>query len=480
MESAANNRVILHFMKLLLFLLTIPLLAQQYDIVLANGRVIDPESGLDAIRYVGIRGSETAAVSSSPLQGKTVVEAKGLVVAPGFVDLHSHGQTPENYRFKAYDGVTTALEMEIGVSPVAPWYAERNGAALINYGATVGHIPIVMRVLQDTGGFLPRDHAISRAVTPAELKQVEAQMVQGLKEGALGFGFGIAYLPKTPREQIFELLVVAAREKAPSFFHPRYGSAVEPDAIDSIQEVIADAAATGAAVHIVHITSVASRQTAACLRIIQGARDRGIRVTTEAYPYTASQTRIESAIFRDGWQERAEIGYHELQWVATGERLTAESFARYRKQGGSVIMHKIPEETVRTAMASPLVMIASDGGLTEGQGHPRSAGSFARVLGLYVREQKVMPLTAAIRKMSYMPAQVLEDYVPAMRKKGRIKPGADADITVFDAARIKDKATFENPAQYSEGVEHVLVNGVFVLKSGALVMGVLPGKAVRR
>ena len=410
-------------MKLLLVLLAAPLLAQQYDIVLANGRVIDPESGLDAIRHVGIRGREIAAVSASPLQGKVVVDAKGLVVAPGFIDLHSHGQTPENYRFKAFDGVTTALEMEVGVSPVEAWYAERKGAALVNYGATVGHIPIVMRILHDTGTFLPRDIATSRAVTPAELKQVEAQMTQGLKEGALGFGFGIAYLPKTPREQIFELLALAAREKVGSFLHLRYGSAVEPDAIDSVQEVIADAAATGAAVHIVHITSIAARQTAACLRLIQGARDRGVHVTTEAYPYTASQTRIDSAIFRDGWQERAEIGYHELQWVATGERLTAESFARYRKQGGSVIMHKIPEETVREAMASPLVMIASDGGLTEGKGHPRGAGSFARVLGLYVREQKVMPLAEAIRKMSYMPAQVLEGYVPAMRKKGPHQTG---------------------------------------------------------
>src|SRR6266851_1372830 len=295
-------------MKLLL-LLTAPLLAQQYDLVLANGRVLDPESGLDAIRNVGIRGSEIAAVSSTPLQGKTVVDAKGLVVAPGFIDLHSHGQTPENYRFKAYDGVTTALEMEVGVSPVAPWYAERKGAALVNYGATVGHIPIVMRILHDTGAFLPRDLAMDRAATPVELKQIEAGMLQGLKEGALGFGFGIAYLPKTPREQIFDLLAVAAREKVCSFLHLRYGSAVEPDAIDSVQEVIADAAATGAAIHIVHITSIASRQTGACLRLIQGARDRGIRVTTEAYPYTASQTRIESAIFNDGWQERAQCSY---------------------------------------------------------------------------------------------------------------------------------------------------------------------------
>src|SRR5438034_330911 len=162
----------LALMKLPLILLAAPLLAQQYDVVLANGRVIDPESGLDAIRHVGIRGPEIAAVSVSPLQGKNVVDAKGLVVAPGFIDLHSHGQTPENYRFKARDGVTTALETEVGVSPVASWYAERNGKALVNYGATVGHIPAAMRILRDTGAFLPRDNAMNRAATPAELKQI--------------------------------------------------------------------------------------------------------------------------------------------------------------------------------------------------------------------------------------------------------------------------------------------------------------------
>jgi dihydroorotase len=370
--------------------------------------------------------------------------------------------------------------MEIGVSPVAAWYAGREGRALVNYGASVGHIPIVMRLLGDTGAFLPRDHAVSRPVTAAELKQVEAGLLEGLKEGGLGFGFGIAYLPLTPREQMLRLFEVAAREKVGSFVHARYGSAVEPDALDSVQEMIADAAATGAAIHIVHITSIAARQTETCLRLIEGARSRGLKITTEAYPYTASQTRIDSAIFRDGWQERAQISYPELQWVATGERLTAESFARYRKQGGSVIMHKIPEDTVRAALASPLVMIASDGGLTEGQGHPRSAGSFARVLGRYVREQNVMPLAEAVRKMSYMPAQTLEEWVPAMRRKGRIRSGADADITVFDPARVIDKATFEKPAQYSEGIGQVLVNGVFVVRNGALVTDALPGKPVRR
>src|SRR5438876_2670981 len=133
--------------------------AQVYDTVLANGRVMDPESGLDAVRNIGIRGKRIAALTNSPLSGRIVVDARGLVVAPGFIDLHSHGQDDENYHYKAHDGVTTALELEIGVSPVASWYQSRAGKSLINFGASSGHVPVRMAVMHDTGDFLPRDAA---------------------------------------------------------------------------------------------------------------------------------------------------------------------------------------------------------------------------------------------------------------------------------------------------------------------------------
>ena len=128
--------------------------AQEFDIVIANGRVMDPASGLDAVRHIGIRGGKVAAISAAALRGRTVLDAKGLVVAPGFIDLHSHGQTPENYRFKAMDGVTTALEMEVGVSPVSPWYAAREGKSLVNFGASSGHLPARMAVMHDSGALL--------------------------------------------------------------------------------------------------------------------------------------------------------------------------------------------------------------------------------------------------------------------------------------------------------------------------------------
>src|SRR5581483_8004926 len=138
------------------------LTAQPYDLVLAGGRVMDPESGLDGVRNIGVRGNRIAAVSSSPLRGKDIIDAHGLVVAPGFIDLHSHGQTPENYRLKAFDGVTTALEMEMGTAGVPEWYAARDGKALINFGASVGLPPACMKVMHDSGTFVPRDAALTR------------------------------------------------------------------------------------------------------------------------------------------------------------------------------------------------------------------------------------------------------------------------------------------------------------------------------
>lgn len=442
--------------------------APAYDIVVAGGRVIDPDSGLDAVRHVGISGGSVRALSTGALKGRLTVDAAGLVVAPGFVDLHQHDQTPDAYRLKAADGVTTAFELEVGVGDIDAWYAGRHGKAAINYGASIGHIPVRMKVLNDPGDFLPSGPAAQREATDAEVDEIKSVVRRGLERGAVGVGFGIAYTPQASRTEILDLFAEAGRAGAPAFVHMRGG-----DALAATQEVVASAVATGTPLHIVHVQSTGGRQTGSVLRLIAMARERGVDVTTEMYPYTASATRIESALY-DNWQQFPDARFQNFLWPATGERLTRESFAKYRAIGGTVISFGNTEEVVSLAVAHPLTMIASDGSLA----HPRGSGTYARVLGRYVREQKALTLVDALRKMTIMPARRLEKLIPAMQRKGRIAVGTDADIVVFDADRIIDRATFEKPATASTGIRHVLVSGTFVVRDGQM-QPVMPGQPMR-
>jgi N-acyl-D-aspartate/D-glutamate deacylase len=337
----------------------------------------------------------------------------------------------------------------------------------------------VMNVLHDTGTFLPRDHAISDTPTRAQQEEILADLDRGLREGGIGIGMGLAYTPTQSPANILRVFKLAAKWKEPIFVHMRTAGGLMPGVVDSLQEMIADAAITGASVHIVHINSMSNNLTPLTLEMIHDAQARGLDVTTEAYPYIAGATRIESSVFNPGWQKQLDISYSDLQWVATGERLTEESFNRYRKEGGSVILFTNTEEMVRKAMADPMVMIASDGLLRNGQGHPRSAGTYARLLGNYVREQKVLPLMEAIRRASLAPAQRLEAFTPQMKHKGRLQVGADADLDIFDPATVIDKATFQKPAQYSEGFRYVLVGGIPVVRNGKLDESMMPGQPIR-
>ncbi len=465
-------------------LLVLPVSAQIYDVVIANGRVMDPESGLDAVRHVGIRGGRIAAISARPLTGKSVIEAKGKVVAPGFIDLHAHGQTNEANEYQMHDGVTTALELEVGVASVEAYLNSREKQALINYGATASHgitrttvmakfAPLAVQARHTALGWneLMSPGRYEPLTDPEEYTKLAAGLERGLREGGLGIGMAHQYYPAASREEIYRVFEMAARWKMPIFTHVR---SME---VEAMQEVIANAASTGASLHIVHVNSMSLGALPLVLEMISAARQRGIDVTTEAYPYTAASTHLESTIFDDGWQKRLGISYGDVQWEKTGERLTEKTFGPYRKQGGVVIMHLMKPEWIAKAMATPFVMVASDGMPFAPGAHPRSAGTFSRVLGRYVREQKVLTLMEGLRKMTIAPAKRLEPIAPAMQRKGRLKVGADADITVFDAAEVLDMATFEK-LSFSKGIEHVLVNGVAVVLNGQTVAGVTPGQAV--
>ena len=462
-----------------------------YDVVLKGGRVIDPETKLDAIRNVGILNNRIAQISSEPLQGKQVIDVSGLVVAPGFTDLHIHGRSNVEQEYQLHDGVTTALELEWGIEHLDKWYESRKGKALINYGASVNWPferfkaigkyqnavdSLLQMTLKGEANIGAMTNTILRAaaetITPDALNQTLVNIKASLTEGGIGIGAPIGYLPKTNPNEMFQVYKLAGEMQALVFSHVR-----QPDII-SIQEVIAVAVLTGAPLHIVHINSMSLGNIALSLEMVNTANKKGFDISTELYPYTAASTSLQSAMFDDGWQQRLGISYGDLQWVATGERLTKETFDAYRKTSGVVIIHVMKPEWIKMGIAAPGVMIGSDGMTYAKLAHPRTAGTFSRVLGKYVREDKVIDLITALEKMALLPAKQLENIAPSMRFKGRIQVGADADITIFNPNTIIDKATFEKGLEFSAGIEYVMVNGRFILKNGKTVSNVFPGQAV--
>jgi dihydroorotase len=249
--------------------------------------------------------------------------------------------------------------------------------------------------------------------------------------------------------------------------------------IAGLKEALSLADETHAALHVVHINSAGLSETPTMLTMLNDARAHGQDVTTEAYPYAAGMTEIQSATIQDKYRTLPSERLAEIEWPRTGERLNRESFERYSQMGGPVVTHTNTELMVVAAISSPLTIIASDAYWQNGTGHPRTTGTFARVLGRYVRETHALSLMDAIRKMTLMPAQRLEGRVPAMEGKGRLRVGADADVTIFDAARVVDRSTYRDPSLSPVGIQYVIVNGVPVVANGRAVDGIAPGKAVR-
>tara|TARA_B100000678_G_scaffold272852_1_gene262641 strand:- start:100 stop:1095 length:996 start_codon:yes stop_codon:yes gene_type:complete len=327
-----------------------------------------------------------------------------------------------------------------------------------------------MDVLGDPGDFLPAGIGGSATATEEQLDEIERDIREGIMQGAVAVGFGSAYTPGATMGEIERMFAVAGENGVSTHIHMRNGLA-------GLDSTISAASRAGAPLHIVHANSSAGGQINEFLSTIENAQASGQDVTTEAYPYSAGMTRIESALFDDweNWGEQ-QFGIHQL--VSTGERLTRETFAQARAAGGTVIIHSRTEEMTRAAVESPITMIASDGFIEDGRGHPRTSGSYSKVLGQYTREEGVMTLPEAIHKMTLMPAQRLEARVPDMADKGRIRIGADADITIFNAETVIDRATYMDASIPPEGIPYVVVGGELVVDQGEITT-VRPGGAVR-
>ena len=448
---------------------------------------MDPETGLDAIRDVGIRGDRIVRISTESLAGSRVLDVRGLVVAPGFIDLHQHTHDWDTYRLKALDGVTTALEMETGVPDVGRFIDVRRAKTLIHYGTTASHR--AARTVAFGEALMPsREGPYAAADPPAgagpgatapsspdRLGLILEQVRAGIRAGALGIGIGLEYTPGASRGEIIDVFRLAAEHRLPVYVHVRSAGQIEPgSSIESVGEMIAASAVTGAPVHIVHLNSSCAAAAPECLRMVEGARARGLDVTTEAYPYGAGMTAIGSALFNPGWRERRGLDYRDIELPESGERLTQERFDALRAstEPRNVLIHMNPDAVVDAIIRHPLVMIGSDGMVT----HPRNAGTFARVLARYVREQGSLTLLDAVRKMTLMPAQRLDGATSAARRKGRLQEGTDADVVVFDLMTIQDSATYRAAGKASTGVRYLLVAGTLVVDEGRIVEGVAPGR----
>eukprot|EP01062_Namystynia_karyoxenos_P074240 TRINITY_DN71106_c0_g1_i1.p1 TRINITY_DN71106_c0_g1~~TRINITY_DN71106_c0_g1_i1.p1 ORF type:complete len:523 (+),score=131.79 TRINITY_DN71106_c0_g1_i1:70-1638(+) len=476
----------------------------EYDLVLRGGRVIDPETGLDGVRDVAISGGvicRIAAAGAGVLRGREEVRCEGKVVCPGFIDQHSHvaGHAP-SARLQALDGVTTQLELEFGHYPIQAWYdgIAASGGSVLHYGSSAGHIMARIAALehgaasagwtrwQGAGGppvlnsgacqphLLAYCHCTSapshqRRAAPDDIAAVVANLAAALDAGAIGIGMGIAYTECACHAEVYRVFELAAQRGQVVFVHNR-GEMVQ---LSDMHELFADAAATGAALQICHLASSCGRgvDMGLCLEMIDALNARGAAdVSCEQYPYTAGLTRLDSGVFKPGWQKRLGIGYQDVEWCATGQRIAdAAEFARLQAEGGLVLVHSMTVQAVDKCISHPRCMIASDAvPLVDGRkGHPRGAGCFCRVLGWVVRERGVLALADAIRKMTLQPAQRLEGMCSAMRRKGRLQEGCDADICVFDPAEVSDRATFADPAIPSHGVWLLLVKGRAVVRNGA-------------
>ena len=445
-----------------------------FDRVISGGRVIDPDSGYDAVANVGIDGTTVTAISTEALQGKTTIDATNLVVSPGFVDLLSYEPNPYGVWFKIGDGVTTNIGMH-GMNEVAgDFFAmyEGQNRPPVHYGGAF-----------DDPWMRTHEGIKTRSATPSQIDQLVRRVEEGFAAGWIGVEFEPEYTPWVTSAEIDAVATAAKAHEMPVFFHVRYSSPDEPgkDNATAIAEVLDVARTTGASVHIDHITSTGGTHTMPqTLETLNQARADGIDVTACMYPYTFWATYLGSARFNDGWQQRFRISYGDLEVAGTGERLTAATFRKYQSKNKLVAAYAIPEEDVVTGLQTDWIMIGSDAILEpSNNNHPRGAGCFTRVLGHYVREQNTISLNQALAKMTILPVRRLEKRAPALRKKGRLQIGADADITVFDPAKVGDTSTVANPAQMAVGVNYVLVMGQLVKDGDTLNRDLAPGLPIK-
>lgn len=488
--------------------------AQEYDLIILNGRVIDPETKLDAIRNVGIKNGRIQVVTEAAITGAETIDASGHVVAPGFIDFHWHGQDPFSVKVGLRAGVTSPLELEVGAYPVDAYYDAFEGKAQANYGVSssllAARLTVLDKINNDVAGLVIYSDSVNRAAKDGakwstqptatgskERAAIVAAVEEGLRQGGLGIGFPIGYAVKVSSSEIMEVAGLAKRYNSFLLSHVRYLSLISPSSYLGIEEMLAAARVNDVPLIVQHIQSNCMGITGDCLDLINQAREGGMKIAAEFYPYEKGSSIIGADYLAPGFQEKIGIDYSDILMVETNETLTKKTYEKYRKEepGAAMIMHHVKHVDMMKAVADPYSFIGSDAfpytddkgrplawdaPYEKGLGHPRGAGTSAKLLRM-ARETDAITLMDAVAKLSYYQAKFVEDMVPQMRVRGRIQPGMVADITIFDPATVTDNSDYPvgKGALPPTGIPYVMVNGTIVVKDSKVLKDVYPGQPIR-
>ena len=460
-----------------------------FDTVIEGGRVMDPETNFDGIANIGIRRGKITHISTERLKANRIIDASGLVVSPGFIDIHSHTPTRLGEHLSVLDGITTQLDLEAGSYPPTDYGYQYKAGAQLHYGSSVGHYAIRGLVMDNStqGYFFSEDGLFSlggamwsQPATPAQVNEMREHLRNGLQLGGLGIGVLLDYMTEAVTESELSMIFATAAEyDTPVYVHVRRGMPGDPTGLD---EVIALAERHGVATLICHITHSAMGGIGVWLSKIDAANSRGARITTETLSYLAGGTSIAADVFvnRD-WRAIFDIDYEDVQWVPTGEWLDEKRFLQYQREfpTSSINHHYVKEEWLVEALKWPGMMVSTDALPAfdlEVKTNPNIAGTYAHFLGRYVRDLGVMPLMDGLRRITLLPAQWLSQASSVFETKGRIQVGADADLVIFDSETIAARAEYGDPYQPSVGIAHVLVAGRPVVVNGSQVEGRYPGQ----
>ncbi|MEP2029975.1 MAG: amidohydrolase family protein [Paracoccaceae bacterium] len=493
-------------------------LAENFDVVILSGRVMDPESGFDQVANVGINNGWITEITTDQIEGSETIDATGHVVAPGFIDLEQHGLSPFGIKLNLRDGVTTQMDFEVGALNISEWYAEREGNTQANFGTVVGQEFARMRVhdglaLEGPNVSMPfffdyradaaEDGVDGWSVTRSNLDQmneVTAILDEGLRQGALGVGSTIGYAREgITTYEMFEAQKIAAKydrlTAAHHRFHPSASTPIET--ATGANELLTNAMVLGASLQLHHTNDYGWWEIEEKMQL---ARARGYNVWSTWYPWTAGSGNYGASILApDNWEDSMGYKYEETIFDPQLDRyVTKEEFLEFKdsEPGRTAIAFSPPrEQWIKDWIKVPNFVISGDGmpALNEkGErlewdapfdnyaGHPRSAGSHAILLRL-ARENDV-PLMFSLAQLSYWAAKQLGDAgITAMDVRGRLQEGMIADITIFDPENVTENATYSKGKNglASTGIPYVLVHGTIVVSDSKVLKDVNPGQAIR-